>query len=502
MRRGSLDTRRWPTRLAPAVLASLALHSGILLFRLAPLHGPKIPVHFNATVELGIEEARPGPTASPPPAATEPPTPEPAPAAPPPRREAPRRVRRPAPPPPPEENTEPPPALPEPPSVDLRPPAMAREEPTLDLHDDAGVGEDASLALNEDVADAGAPGAVPGLSEVEPGLAAAVPQGSAVSLLMRTDRLRGNPNGTAVARLLDGIRDWQMVLGGTELNPIEDFDAILLASANPMMTRGRPADMAAVVRARASRDFLRASVEQMAGVRENSPVVRAPDAGTLRERVASRDAGPLPAPSRPVWRRQNGVEMAEVDRYIGPLTVALMPGNMAVIAPRERIAPLLTILRGSRSMAAATEATGAASRLVVLLEARGVRNLMNIRGDVTLVPERGELAVIETRPGGRADGGAVIAGRFMFEGEAQARRASRLLQAFFEEMDEAVSQFAVTLQGRVAAGTGAVHFDRLHRALRALRASHEGSALVLDATLAPDEVREILNAQQLAAMFQ
>ncbi|MEZ4407819.1 MAG: hypothetical protein R3A52_15295 [Polyangiales bacterium] len=494
---------------------SLALHAGLLLFRLAPLHGPKIPVHFNPVVELGIEEARPGPTT--PPAATEPPTPEATPApAPPPRREAPRRVHRPAPPPPREENPEPPLALPEPPSVDLRAPTMARAEPSIDFNDDAGVGEDVSLALSDDagvgedvalaalddVVDASAPGAVPGLRDVEPGLAAAVPQGSAVSLLMRTDRLRNNPNGPAVARLLDGIRDWQMVLGGTELNPIEDFDAILLASANPMMTRGRPADMAAVVRARASRDFLRASVEQMAGARENSPAVRAPDAGTLRQRVSSRDAGPLPAPTRPVWRRENGVEVAEVDRYIGPLTVALMPGNMAVIAPRERIAPLLTILRGSRAMAAASDDTGPASRLVVLLEARGVRNLMNIRGDVSLVPERGELAVIETRRGGRADGGAELAGRFMFENEAQARRASRLLQAFFEEMDEAVGQFAVTLQGRIASGTGAVHFDRLHRALRALRATHDGSALVIEATLASDEVRELLNAQQLAAMFQ
>ena len=82
-------------------------------------------------------------------------------------------------------------------------------------------------------------------------MAAAIPAGAVVTLLLRTDRLREGPHARRVGALLDGIRDWQAVLGGTEIDPIRDFDAVLLASANPVGTRAHPPDLMAIVRTHA-----------------------------------------------------------------------------------------------------------------------------------------------------------------------------------------------------------------------------------------------------------
>jgi hypothetical protein len=431
----------------------------------------------------------------------------------------------------------PPPPLPDPPETQLREPSLSRDpdhaliaerpdagamdDVALALRDDAGAMDDVALAL----LDAGAmsdvalaltdtspatdadPASVPTMAEAAGAMASAIPAGAVVTLLLRTDRLREGPHAAQVRALLDGIRDWQAVLGGTEIDPIRDFNAVLLASANPFGTRANPPDLMAIVRTRARRDFLRASVEQMAGVRANTPSgTLPPDAGTLRDHFARADSGALPRPTRAIWTRRNGVETTTVDRYLGPTSVALLADDLAVFASPGRLPTLLSVLGGQTAVASAlprADEAGRGPRLVALLTARGVRNLLSAPGRNNPIPVSAEFALRATRDaGGDDDGGAILRSTWRYDTPAQATATARLAEVFALDLRESIDQFAGTLGGRAASATGAVHFAVLQRALTRLTVTAEGSELRLDATLDRDEVAELLNVQRLAGLFQ
>ncbi|MDB4928367.1 MAG: hypothetical protein JWM10_851, partial [Myxococcaceae bacterium] len=338
-------------------------------------------------------------------------------------------------------------------------------------------------------------------------MAAAIPAGAVVTLLLRTDRLRAGPHAARVRSLLEGIRDWQMVLGGTELDPIRDFDAVLLASANPVGTREHPPDLMAVVRTHARRDFLRASVEQMAGVRANTPSgTLPPDAGTLRDHFARPGAAPLPRPSRAIWTRRNGVETTTVDRYLGPTAVALLDDDLAVFASPQRLPTLLAVLGGQTAIASALprdDAAGGGPRVVAILTARGARNLLSAPGRTNPVPVEADFALLATRDAaGDDDGGAVLRSTWRYDSAEQATAAARLVAAFALDLDDSIEQFSHTMGGIAANATGTVRLAVLRRALTRLHASPEGATVRLDATLDREEVTELLNVQRLAGLFQ
>jgi hypothetical protein len=385
--------------------------------------------------------------------------------------------------------------------------AGAVEDVALAL-DDAGSAEQVALALTDAAPATDAdPAAMPTLAEAAGPMAAAIPEGAVVTLLLRTDRLRAGPHAAEVRGLLDGIRDWQMVLGGTEIDPIRDFNAVLLASANPIGNREHPPDLMAIVRTRARRDFLRASVEQMAGVRANTPSgTLPPDAGTLRDHFARADSGALPRPTRAIWARRNGVETTTVDRYLGPTSVALLDDDLAVFASPSRLPTLLAVLGGQTAIASALprdDEGGTGPRLVALLTARGVRNLLAAPGRSNPIPVSAEFALRATRgAGGDDDGGAVLRSTWRYDTPAQAAATARLAGAFALDMHESIDQLAGTLGGRAASATGAVRFAVLQRALSRLTVTADGATLRLDATLDREEVSELLNVQRLAGMFQ
>lgn len=526
MQRGSFDTHRWPRSLALAAGLSLALHALVIVaqLRLPASFLPHIDIVVNHGVEIGLEEARPGAEAAPPPPpapSLEEPTPPPPPPPPPPRVARPRPPR-PAPPPP-----APTPPLPDESNATLEAAdaslaladaeadaSMVAEadvsdggdERALAMLDDASADADdaTALALADVETDAGAR-SVPGIASAAGSLAPAIPAGSVVTLLLRTDRIRGNPNGPRVGELLRGIRDWRQVLDGTELDPVEDFNTVLLASADPFGTPEDPPDLSVIVRTRAPRGFLRASIEQMAGARApTSTPIPLPDggldtSGTLRERFAHLDAGVLARPTRPVWRRQGGAEIATIDRYMGPHAVILLGDDLAAIASPARVPQLLAVL-GART-AAARDRTQS-DHLLAVLQADGLRNLMNLPGRAAMIPTRAEVALYETLDGERADGGVDLLAVLPYEDEAQPARVAPILGAVVEDGIENLDRFANTLQGRLAAGSGAVHFDRLRSALRALHIRADGASIRVEATLSPDEVAELLNAQRIAQMFR
>jgi hypothetical protein len=348
---------------------------------------------------------------------------------------------------------------------------------------------------------------MPSLASAAGPMAAAIPEGAVVTLLLRTDRLRAGPHAARVRALLDGIRDWQMVLGGTELDPIRDFDAVLLASANPVGSREHPPDLMAVVRTHARRDFLRASVEQMAGVRANTPSgTLPPDAGTLRDHFSHPGSPPLPRPSRAIWTRRNGVETTTVDRYLGPTAVALLDDDLAVFASPQRLPTLLAVLGGQTAIASALPRDdGAASgpRAVAIVTARGVRNLLASPGRTNPVPASADLALLATRDAaGDDDGGAVLRSTWRYDSPEQAAAAARLVGALVLDLDDSIEQFSHTMGGVAANATGTVRLAVLRRALTRLRATAEGPTVRLDATLDREEVTELLNVQRLAGLFQ
>lgn len=508
MRRGQPDTTRWPQGLAPFLAVSLVLHASIFAIRLTPPSLPPIPIEINPAIELGLEEARPGsPTPPPPtvPAIEEPPPPPPPPRTP--RTSAPR----PAPPP------EPLPEFRDPPEPRVRTPDLnaRRRPPSMTLETERDAGEDPD-AMTVAVADASVPEdastepGVPGFASAAPDLAPAIPAGSVVTLLLRTDRLRENPQAPRIAALLDGIRDWRAVLGGTELDPLQDFNSILMASANPFGSRGRPPDLMALVRTRGPRGFLRASIEQMAGARPSSPVLAAnsaADAGdagplTLRAQFEQPDGAVLPPAERAIWTRRGGAEVATVDRYIGPLSVVLLGEDLAAIASPERVPTLLSVLAARRGMTDRASDQGREGRLVALLQANGLRRLIAAPGAQGLVPSRADLGLYATRSDGRPNGGAELLSLWQYDEPAQAERMRDLFSAYMVELDQVLNQYGSSLQGRLAEGAGAVHFDRLHSIVHALGARADGNVLRIEATLGPDEVAELLNVQRLVQVFR
>ncbi|MSP59059.1 MAG: hypothetical protein EXR72_01745 [Myxococcales bacterium] len=52
-------------------------------------------------------------------------------------------------------------------------------------------------------------------------------------ILLRTDRLRKSPYKDSVQALLEALPDYRTLLAGTGLSPLDDFDALLIATANP-----------------------------------------------------------------------------------------------------------------------------------------------------------------------------------------------------------------------------------------------------------------------------
>ena len=85
---------------------------------------------------------------------------------------------------------------------------------------------------------------------------------------------------------------------------------------------------------------------------------------------------------------------------------------------------------------------------------------------------------------------------------SQSARAAPLLSAFSRDLQDSVDGFANTLQGRVAAASGAVHFALLRSALQALRFEADGANLRVEGSLTADEVAELLNVQRLAQIFR
>ena len=64
-----------------------------------------------------------------------------------------------------------------------------------------------------------------------------IPPGAHVALRIDMKRIRESPLGADVTQFLRGVPDWQMLLDGSGIDPVEDLDRLLLASPNLQRSR-------------------------------------------------------------------------------------------------------------------------------------------------------------------------------------------------------------------------------------------------------------------------
>ncbi|MCC6995116.1 MAG: hypothetical protein IT370_10955 [Deltaproteobacteria bacterium] len=115
-------------------------------------------------------------------------------------------------------------------------PPVSTQGVTLPAAQDGGVGSepDGGPEMN---ADAG-PDEAPADPDAPPPAASAdlgpyAPGDARVIAILHADKLRGNPLRAGAEELLAALPDTEMILAGTGLNPFDDFDTIMVATADP-----------------------------------------------------------------------------------------------------------------------------------------------------------------------------------------------------------------------------------------------------------------------------
>ncbi|HJL19472.1 MAG TPA: hypothetical protein RMH99_27665, partial [Sandaracinaceae bacterium LLY-WYZ-13_1] len=275
-----------------------------------------------------------------------------------------------------------------------------------------------------------------------------LPEGSQIALRIDVARVRASPFADDVRELLAAIPDWQAVIGGSGVRPLEDLERLLIATPN--------FDRARVVlagRAAGGGDAIRAAAEQLASARGE----------TL------------------TWRRVRGFEVADWhDADATDRVVALIgPRHFAIARPQD----LPRVLAIARQRARRGEDPAEALLSMgddegLTLEVEGARAYYRRRrGSRTpreLFPERLRLALKEL-----PDGQVGMRSTWSYEDGAQAERAA----TYFDRQRR---RFANPLILAMA-GVGALFPVLDNTAIEA-----EGDQLSADADLSEAHVRNIL----------
>ncbi len=506
MQRGFSATDRWTARLGIAAVVSLAIHT--LPWAVARRLPPLRPVSFEYNihvVEIGLEAERPGARPRTPPT-TQLRTPDPPRTPTPP---APRAAQRPPPahraPPPPASNDDLPPWPTTP--TDLREPALALAHRPPRLVD--------PVTGLLDHADAGTPTppapVTPSLQSSAAELLPLVPRGALVTVTVRGDRLRGNPNATAIRRMLTGIPDWEQMLGGTDLDPLRDLDEIVLASSRPIGDERHAPDWFVVARA-ADNDSqrLRRAIEQMAtqaAVLAPSPVAPPRPRGNapMRVGVSPLFGQPLPGTDGgvPIWQPHvGGGEIATFERYGARRSFVMLGDGLAAIAMPEQVDRLFAAM----SRRAPGLVSQGDPRIVLQFEADGVRNLIDIptlRGPFPM-PRRAAAVIYQVGPvGGPPSGAAELLSVLQYDSLAQAQGAETMLNYSRTRWHAMITERAGARGGlgrmfsSALAGLVGIDLDSLESSIDALEWRVEGDRVVVRANLTDRQVRAILNASAI-----
>jgi hypothetical protein len=258
-----------------------------------------------------------------------------------------------------------------------------------------------------------------------------MPAGAQIALRMDMTRIRSSRLAPDVRNFLDAIPDWQMVLRGSSLAPVDDLDRVLVASPN--LQRSRMVVAGSFPR---DADWARQIVDTMASAR-----------GTTA-----------------TWRDESGVEVADWanEDETARVLALIGPHHFAITRPEDLPAVLaIGRVRAEESGFSST----AADALLEMPE--GSALTLTVEGARTYArgahaPERLELVVSE-RAGGGAD--VAIEARYETPEAADAAREywtevaeeqSRSIAVRLLGLSSALDSASLTTEGRTVRATTAL----------------------------------------------
>ncbi len=284
-----------------------------------------------------------------------------------------------------------------------------------------------------------------------------LPAGAQIALRLDMARIRESTLAPQVRRLLTAIPDWRAVLDGSEIDPLDDLDHVLIASPNLQRSR-----MILAGRYEADRVNVDAVVARMAQARG----VEAPWSTRDGVRVA---------------RWANADETERVLAKVGPRHFTItrpqdLPRILAVARVRAEEAAAEAAEGGEEGEGEEPELTGADALLsmeegeALSVEVEGVRRF--VRGMVRGVPVKLRLSVEE-----RADGSVRARAWGEFETDAAATEAV----AYWEALAEQASRNAL------------VRMLGFHRPLTQLEIAAEELEVHAETSLGPRQIRTVLD---------
>ena len=305
-------------------------------------------------------------------------------------------------------------------------------------------------------ADAGPPGG--GTSRVA--LARLAPPQAALMLVLRMDRIRRSPYADAVRRLLGVFYDFKTLLWSTELDPVRDFQALLIATPNPY----RVTETFLVVRHALPERRLKQAFEKSGQYGGQHLRWRTGEGGGLQ--------GQVPSPPR----------------LAGDPRVVVLRSGLALLTDPKHLSLLQAAAASARADAGPGSPQGLIDRLKdlhreghspasdpgLLLQAVNLPRLVRLPADVP-VP-LGLQAVLPAEAPARCEAA------LSFADEGQARAFITVVPAKIEQARQSV---LLRLLGAV-------------ELLDALRFQRRGREVMVTATLTGDQVRGVLEAFRAA----
>ena len=275
-----------------------------------------------------------------------------------------------------------------------------------------------------------------------------IPPGAQLALRIDMKRIRESPLGSDVTQFLRGVPDWQMLLDGSGIDPVEDLDRLLLASPN--LERDR---LVLAGRHRRDEAFSSQSVGRMARARGR----------------------------RVSWKQRFGVRVAPWHN-LDPTrrSIALLSAQHFAITRPKDLQRVLALTKARELRDAEEEGVVAARgpdallsmgpQEALSLEIEGVHRF--VRGSARHVPVRLRIAIRETGPN-QATVNALATYRSMRDAE-EASRYWRKVADFYSQ------QLVMTLAG-------------FGRTLRRMTLAPKGERVRVSFTLSSDQIRFILS---------
>jgi len=275
-----------------------------------------------------------------------------------------------------------------------------------------------------------------------------IPPGAQLALRVDMKRVRESALAPDVTSFLQGVPDWQLLLEGSGIDPVEDLDRLLVATPNLQRSK-----LVLAGRHRRDASFARRSVKRLA--RSRGKGVR--------------------------WRQRYGVATApwyNLDRT--PRTIALLSAHHFSIMRRQDLQRILAMTKARELRDAKKEGLVAARgpdallsmgpEEAISLEVEGVHRF--IIGNIKHVPVRLRLAIRETGPDE-----ATVSVLATYASEDDARGAS----VYWKKVAEFYSQQLIM----TIAGFG--------KTLRRMEFAPDEDRIQVSFTLSADQIRFILS---------